>query len=394
MVHYVLPTFGQARRCIFEAIDTDGNKFIDYIPKALIHKINTSDQKIIFTNGSILQCLGGDTHDTSIRGSNPFLVVLSEFAYMDSGVYDTVRPILAANKGTIIFLSTPYGKNHYYHLFEVAKDLSEWFVSHEKTSTIHHIPREALEQEKAQMSPELYEQEYECSFERGIEASYYGRYLNKAKEEGRITHVPWEPGLLVYSVWDIGVADATTLIFYQVVGDGTVIRIIDCYSNNGVGLDHYAHVIQGKPYKYGKHFAPHDIRVREWGGGSITRYEKAKQLDIEFTLVEQVPIIDGIETVWTHFPKFWIDEHKCRSLVDSLENYRREWDDTRNVYKNKPLHNQFSHYADALRYLCVSLHKTKKGLSSEEFERKKAEALYGNKNPMNSIFGRDPYYDR
>lgn len=394
LVHYVLPTFGQARRCIFDAIAIDGTKFIDYIPPRLIAKINSSEQKIVFVNGSVLQCLGGDTHDTSIRGTNPFLVILSEFAYMNSEVYNTVRPILAANDGAVIFLSTPYGKNHFYHMFKIAQELPDWTVFHRTVAQTKHISNEALLQERQQMSAELYEQEYNCSFDRGVDGSYYGRYLQQAKQEGRITAVAWEPGLLVHVAIDIGVKDATTLIFFQVVGDGTIIRIIDCYSNTGVGLDHYAHHIQSKPYRYGKYFAPHDLMVREWGGGAITRYEKARQLDINFTVLEQITIMDGIENVWTHFPKLWIDAERCRSLVNALENYRREWDEPRNMYKNKPVHDAHSNYADALRYLCQSLHKTKKGLSSEDFDRKRAEAMYGPQNFKQKIFNHDPRFDR
>ena len=131
--------------------------------------------------------------------------------------------------------------------------------------------------------------------------------------------------------------DATTLLFYQQIGDGTLIRIIDCYSNNNLGLDHYVKILQDKPYRYGKHFAPHDIRVREWGGGAVTRYEKARQLGITFTLVDEVGINEGIENVWTHFAKLWINSEKCRSFVDALENYRKEWDDTKSMYLNKPV---------------------------------------------------------
>lgn len=394
LVQYILPTFGQARRCIFEAIAIDGTKFMDYIPQRLIAKVNSAEQKVVFTNGSVLQCLGGDVHDTSIRGTNPFMVVLSEFAYMNSEVYNTVRPILAANNGTIIFLSTPYGKNHFYHLVKVAQELPDWFVLHKTTSQIHHIPLEALEQERQQMSPELYAQEYECSFDRGVDGSYYGRYLQSLKQNGQITHVAWDPGLLVHVAIDIGVKDSTTMIWFQTVGDGTVIRIIDCYSNQGLGLDHYAHILQEKPYRYGKYFAPHDLMVREWGGGAVTRYEKARQLDINFTVLEQIPIMDGIENVWTHFPKFWIDADKCKSLVNALENYRREFDEQRNVYKSKPVHDIHSNYADALRYLCQSLHKTKKGMSLEEFERKKAETMYGPNRFRQQIFNHDPRFDR
>lgn len=393
LVQYVLPTFGQARRCIFEAIAIDGTKFIDYIPPRLISKINVSEQKIIFINGSILQCLGGETHDTAIRGTNPYMVILSEYAYMSPAIYDTVRPILAANDGIVIFLSTPYGKNHFYSMTEAVKKYKDWFVLHKKTSEINHIPLEALEQERQQMSPELFAQEYECSFDRGVDGSYYGKYLQRAKEEGRITHVSHDPGMLTHVAIDIGVNDATTMIWFQTTGDATVIRIIDCYRNTGLGLDHYVHVLNEKGYNYGKYFAPHDLMVREWGGGAITRYEKARQLGINFTVLDQITVADGIENVWTHFPKMWIDSTKCKSLINALENYRREFDIDKNVYKNKPIHDIHSDYADSMRYLCQSLYKTKKGLTSEEFDRKRAEARYGVGNFKQAIFNYDHRYD-
>lgn len=76
-----------------------------------------------------------------------------------------------------------------------------------------------------------------------------------------------------------------------------------------------------------------------------------------------------------------------------MENYRKVWDDSKSVYLNKPLHNWASNYCDALRYMCLSIHKAgHRGLSSEEFERKKAEALYGNQDLPR--FFRNTNYDR
>lgn len=295
--------------------------------------------------------------------------------------------------GGVPFWARPRGKNHFWQLWKVAQELPEWSIFVHKASEIGHVPQAVLAQERAQMDEGLFLQEYECSFERGISGSIYGTYLDALKLKGQIGHVPWEPALLVYTAWDIGVNDATTVIFFNVVGDGSVIRIIDCYSNTGMGLDHYVKILQNKPYTYGKHFSPSDIKVREWGGGAVTRYEKARQLGLTFTLVDQIGVIDGIETVWTHFNKFWIDAEKCRSLIDALENYRKEWDDVRQVYKNKPLHNWASNYADSLRYLCVAIHKTKKGMSPEDFDRKKAQALYGNQGDLPRFFRNDSRYD-
>jgi hypothetical protein len=278
-------------------------------------------------------------------------------------------------------------------LHKLAQELPEWKVFVHRASEIQHIPDEVLAQERAQMSEELYLQEYECSYERGIEGSIYGRYLDNLRLKTQITSVNWEPSMLVYTAFDIGVNDATTIIFYQLVDSGNAsIRIIDCYSNTGLGIDHYVKYIKDKPYNYATHYAPHDIKVREWGGGAVTRYEKARQLGLTFSLIEQVPLWDGIENVMTHFPKFWIDAEKCRSLVDALENYQKEWDEVRRIHKTKPIHNWASNYADSLRYLCLSIHKSRKGLSAEDYERKKREAMYGRQGNLPRFFNRDPRF--
>lgn len=377
LVFYVLPTYSQARKAIWDAIAIDGTKFLDYIPKQLVESINQSDMKVRFKNGSILQCISGDSYDTSIVGTNPYAVILSEFALMPSEIFAYIRPILAANGGWCIINSTPRGKNHLWHLYKLAQELPNWIVIKQKTSEIGHIPADVLEEERRQMDAGLFEQEYETSFERGISGAYYGEYLDRLRLKGQITHVPYEPGIEVHVAFDIGVHDATTLIFFQVVGAGAVIRIIDAYSNNNLGLDHYVNYIKNKDYVIGKYFAPHDIKVREWGGGAVSRFEMARQMGVHFELVPSVSVMDGIEMVWRNFSKFWIDESNCRSLIDALENYRKEWDDKRQMYTNKPVRSWASHYADCLRYVCLSLPQTERGMSSEEFEIMKAKALYG-----------------
>lgn len=346
LVQYVLPTFGQANRAVFSAITSTGERFIDYIPKGVIKSINASEMKVVFHNNSVLQCLGGDTHNTSIRGTNPFMVILSEYAYMSSDVYNTVSPILAANQGIVVMATTPYGKNHFWQLFQMAKELPDWFVYLKTVDETQHISYEDLQSERNRLSPELFSQEYYCDFSRGVDGSIFGKSLNDIIKRGQVTHVAYEPGLLVYCAIDIGVNDPTTIIWYQVAGEGTVIRIIDCYSNRNVGLDHYVEVLQNKPYwgRMGKLFAPHDIKVREWGGGAISRYQKALNLGIQFTTLPQTRVEDSIENCLTHFPKFWIDETKCRPLLEAINNYHREYDEVRGVYKSNPVKDWSAHY--------------------------------------------------
>lgn len=394
LVYYALPTYNQGRKCIWDCITIDGLKYLDFIPKSLIANINSNEMKIRFTNGSILQVIGGDNYNSSLVGTNPYGIVLSEAALMDlENVYAYARPILAANGGWVVVLSTPRGKNGLWRLWKTAQELPDWHVIKMGVSETQHISDDVLADEKMQMSDELYAQEYETSFERGIEGSYFGRALDRARLENRITYVPYAPefGPVHVSI-DIGVNDATSLVFFQSTADQ--VRIIDCYSRSDMGLDHFVEYMQRKPYTYGKYFAPADLMVREWGGGAITRYEKARQLGINFTVLDKIPLMDGIDNVLVHFPKFFIDAERCKALVNALENYKREWDDQKQVYKNKPVHNWSSHYADAIRYLCMSLHKTKRGMTSDEFERKKAEALYGNKQNLPRFFRDDIRYDR
>lgn len=389
-VFYCLPTYGQARKCIWDAISIDGMKFLDFIPKSLILRINQSEMQITFKNNSILQLIGADSYATSLVGCNPSMIVFSEWARCAEEAYSFARPILAANNGLAIFLTTPLGKNHAWRMYETVKDLPDWFVTVKKTSEIRHISDETIEEEREQMSPELFAQEYECSWNRGIEGCVWGYDLEKMKQENRINMVAYEPQLLTHLAMDIGVNDATTLIWFQTIADNSIIKIIDCYSNKGLGLDHYADIIQRKPYwgRMGKLFAPFDIKVREWGGGAITRFEKARQLGLNLTVLDQLDLEDSIENVKTHFPKIWIDQERCRSLVDALENYYREFDEKRQVYKRVPIHNWAADYAAAFRYMCQGLHKTKKGLTPEDFEKAKAKALYGGNPSFNNMVPR------
>jgi hypothetical protein len=310
-------------------------------------------------------------------GTNPNLCIFSEYALQDPRAYQYIRPILAANDGIALFLSTPRGKNHLFELYEIASHSPEWFVHKLTVNETQHISLHEIEKEKAEgiMSEDLIQQEYYTSFTMGQEGSYYNRYLDKMRVAGRIGLVPWESGFKVMTSWDIGIRDSTVIIFFQIIG--MTIKIIDCYEKNKEGLEHYINVLESKPYSYGKHIAPHDLWAHEFGSG-ITRFEKARQLGVIFTKANDVGIMDGIEAVRSTLSKVWIDEQNCGPLIKALENYRQEFDIKKKVYKSQPLHDSNSHFADAMRYLCVSLPKTRDGLTAQELDKRYQETVYGN----------------
>lgn len=160
-------------------------------------------------------------------------------------------------------------------------------------------------------------------------------------------------------------------------------------------MEHYAKIVREYSEKYGyqysRHWAPHDIAVHEFGTGQ-SRIEKARNLGINFqvrrnkngemsSLLPNLSVEDGIEAVRSSFQKMWIDEKNCAPLIKALESYRREWDSKKKIYKDNPLHDVNSHWADAFKYLVLSLTKTSDGkTSAEELDRRYAEAMYGTNN--------------
>ena len=385
VIYYIFPTYSQGKKVIFDSITNDGQRILDYIPKELIESINTQEMKIRFKNGSLIQVVGSDNYD-SLMGTNPQLCIFSEYALQDPMAWNYIRPILAANDGVAIFLSTPRGFNHMFAMYEMAKQNPQWFVLFMTVDDTQHLSEEALEEERKDMPEDLYQQEFYCSFSLGIEGSVYAKTINNLRLKGQIGPVPWESAFKVHTAWDIG-RDATCIIFFQSIGQ--TVRVIDYIEKSNENLEYFVKRLAEKPYIYGKHFFPHDMRVTEWGGLKFTRVEKARQLGIKATLVDDVSLEDGIEYVQTSLPKMWIDDKTCALLIKALENYRYEWNDKTRVYKRVPLHNWASHGADAMRYLCLSLPKTKDGLSAEDLDKRYREAVGGYNDRMPAVFRTD-----
>jgi hypothetical protein len=388
VIFYIFPTYAQAKKVIWDSMTNSGERFLHYIPEELIDSTNSQEMKVRFKNGSLLQLVGSNDYD-KLMGTNPRGCVFSEYALQDPRAYQYIRPILAANGGWALFISTPRGKNALWELYQLALNSPIWFCSKLTVDDTGHIPIEEIQRERKDgtMSEDLIQQEFYTSFTMGVEGAYYAKYLDKMRINSQIGMVPIEEGFPVHTAWDIGVRDSTVIIFFQAIGQ--TIRIVDYYENNKEGLEHYVRVIKEKDYLYGKHIAPHDIKVKEWGSG-VTRIEKAKALGVKFTLAPSISIEDGIEQVRSTFSKMWIDENKCKLLLKALENYRQEYDIKKKIYKMRPLHNWASHAADCMRYLCISLSKTKDGMSAEDVDRYRREALYGDEAHVPDVF-KDPH---
>ncbi|HGM9949061.1 TPA: terminase [Providencia rettgeri] len=204
------------------------------------------------------------------------------------------------------------------------------------------------------------------AFQQSVEGAYYAKQFRFLYENKRIGVLPDNSHLPVHTYWDIGVGDSTSIWFIREVGEE--FHVVDHYSNSGEGLRHYMKVLKDKGYTYDSHNGPHDIENREFGSDAKSRKELARagyEIDgqvysIRFNVVPRVSIDEGIEAVREILPHCAFDEHKCSEGIAHLEAYRKEWDDKKGCWKDKPLHDYTSHDADGFRYFAVSRRNKRK----------------------------------
>jgi len=310
---------------------------------------NESELRCDLPNEARIQLLGADNPD-AIRGIYLDGVVMDELAQMSPRVLtEIIRPALSDRRGWAIFMGTPYGKNHFYDLWSRYQEDPEWYCAMFKASQTGIVLPEELADARKMMTEGEYEQEYECSFSAGMLGSYYGTQMELADTEGRICDLPHDGNRQVHTWWDIGVNDTTAIWFVQRVGNW--VHCIDYHEKSGEGVDYYAKVLREKPYVYGQHIGPHDLRVREWGAnGATKRLEAARALGINFIVAPNIPRLDGIDATRRSLSRFKFDKTRCKVGIYALQAYHKEWDSDRKVYAKTPCHDWSSNAADAFRY--------------------------------------------
>lgn len=370
--YYIFPTYNQGKKILWNGADKEGVRFLEHLPEKLRKRTVGNEMFIEFKNGSTFQVIGSDNID-SIVGTNPLGVVFSEYSLQDPQAWDFIRPILAENEGWAIFNFTPRGENHAKDLLDYAKtDPKNWFISILNVDDTKTMSPQTLERERKEIIAKngddaIFQQEYYNSFTASLMGSYYGKIIEKMEEDGKITNVPYEPNLLVDTWWDLGINDSTTIGFFQKFGTGW--RMIDYIEGSGEGLGYYIRQLKEKEYNYGKHYAPHDIVVKELGTGK-SRLETAKELGLRFetitkpdgtlkSAVPNLPIEDGINALRSKLQTLHIDAIKCERVKKALKNYHKDYDEINKVYRNNPKHDWSSHCADMMRYWAVTFSEQK-----------------------------------
>ena len=352
---HIFPTYAQGKKSIWQETDLSGRKYIEYFPKELIKRINESELKITLWNNSTYQIVGSDNPD-NLRGAGIKGACFSEYAEQDPRVWETIEPMLRASNGLALFNFTPKGQNHSYELFNMAQKLDQWHTEIKTVEDTKAIDLNELEQVKQELilrgkTLDFFNQEYYCSFTNPIEGAYYSDLIQDLEKKGRIGKFEYERNLPVYTFWDLGVGDSTAIWFAQFINNE--VRIIDYLEANGKGLDYYIKEVKNKIYVYERHYAPHDIQVREFSNGKA-RIDTALELGLRFNIAPRLSIDDGIDATRAILTKCYFNEATTRAGLNALRNYKKEFDFKNNVFKLQPKHDWTSHGSDAFRYLAVS----------------------------------------
>lgn len=404
---HVLPLLNQARKIIWTGSTKDGIPFLDFIPPPLIASKRDDDMSIRLTNGSLIQLVGADRID-SLMGSNPVGVNLSEFALMKPSVWDYLSPILNENDGWATFITTPRGRNHAFDLFKSMVDAANskgarYFVQvltvddtrkpllDSKGEPVFNkkgapvmvpviSPDAIQEQRDLNVPEEIIRQEYYCSFEAGLVGSYYTEALSKLENENRAYRDlnMYNSKLPVYTAWDIGFSDSMAIWYFQI--DKKKINVIEYNEFVGRSLIESCYIVLGKwdmlrekcgwsddrvsktmslyqhheNYEYKTHFGPHDLDQTDISIG-VTRRSVAKQHGIKFRLVPRTDVQSGIDLVRRILINCYFELTRTNDGFRALKEYHKEWNESKQMYDEKPCHDWSSHGADAFRYLAQAV---------------------------------------
>ncbi len=361
---HAFPELGQARLAVWEGSDNLGRRYLDYIPRQLIKRIDNRAMSIEIINGSILRYLSSSRYN-QLRGGNPIGIILDEYSETSPAAWETISPILAENDGWAMFPFTPKGMNHSHRLYENALNNEDFFVQKYDISQTKKIDGSPVVTEKSinimratGIPEERIQQEYYCSFESGNVGSIYGKQLTRAFEEGRVKDFPIDPNIPVMTFWDIGWHDKTAIWFLQAIGPE--LRLINYYENFLEYFAHYRDYIlefsQKHNIKYKAHYFPHDMYNQDMMQ-ETSRVQQAMKVGI---MPQRVPgsgskhsKAEGIDAVRRLFDRMIFNKSMTKLGVDCIRQFHYE-EKPDGSFRDEAKHDWSSHGCDALRYLAMT----------------------------------------
>ena len=367
---YICPELKQAKQVAWEYLKEAARD----IPGS---KISESELYVRLPNDARIRLFGADNAD-SMRGLYFDGVILDEFGDMKASlVTSVILPALSDRQGWIVYMGTPKGKNDFYDKFKLASAnvRNDWFYLNVKASQTKILSKEFLDEQRIDMGDDIYNQEYECSFEAANVGSYYGKHMQALEEQGRfVTNELYDPQESVSLAMDLGHSDACAIWFWQIIKGDVV--FIDYFEATGYDAAEVVEMLQLRPYSYETWWLPHDARSHTFATkksvlDTFREYNAPCRIVPKLALNDQ---IDSVRKTLRTYPVYF-DAARCDRGLEALRNYSRKWDQDRKIFSDTPSHDQWSHGADAFRYACLSIRPEDLGRSIERSRQRLQASL-------------------
>jgi phage terminase large subunit len=190
-----------------------------------------------------------------------------------------------------------------------------------------------------------------------VDGAIFAQEMQVAELDGRITKVNYDPTKPVHAIFDLGWADSTAIWFLQFIGMET--RLIRYHEDNQKTISHYLALMQTYGYMYDTLWLPHDAQNKTLASNGKSIEEIVRAAGHKTRIIERTPIVDSINAARTIFRNCWFDRENCYDGLQCLRHYRYEVDPETGQFSRNPLHDQYSHGADAFRYIGLMINEPK-----------------------------------
>jgi len=200
---------------------------------------------------------------------------------------------------------------------------------------------------------EAYNQVWEGLCRQSVDGAIFAKELQQAELDGRLTKVPYDATKPVHAVFDLGWSDSTAIWFLQFVGMET--RLIRYIEDSQKTISHYLATMQTFGYVYEKVWLPHDAENKTLAAAGRSIDDIVRAAGFKTQILPRVPILDSINAARTIFPSCYFDRDNAAEGINCLRHYRYEVDPVTSQFSRTPLHDHYSHGADAFRYIALMI---------------------------------------
>jgi phage terminase large subunit len=219
---------------------------------------------------------------------------------------------------------------------------------------------DTLRLEKDQLKhrdPEAYNVVWEGLCRQTVDGAVFAKEMQVAELDGRITRVTYDPTKPVHAIFDLGWSDATAIWFLQFIGMET--HLIRYVEGNQTTMSDYLAKMQTFGYIYDTLWLPHDAENKTLAGNGRSIEEIVRAAGYKTRIIPKTPILDSINAARTIFRNCWFDRDNCHDGLQCLRHYRYDVDPETKQFSKTPVHDNYSHGADAFRYIGLMINEPK-----------------------------------